>query len=459
MLLNRRSTLVPVTHIILALLISLGVGVTAAIFSQKTLLWLVIPIILFILISNKLYDFLLYAYPVVFLFAQFHIAALDLTRWFLLALLVLLSAYLILRQKLSINPVALGLGLVAFYSIVTSYLSYYPTVSLLKGISLLLLAGFLLLMPPAIQRLYPRIGIKEYILRMYLYLAIAVVLSNAIYYLLRPFSTVGFHSSGSLLAGRFRGWFMTPNGIGALYGIFFIPILWSEIWKRKMGSAKLGLLFVFLLAFIQLLASQSRAGILAGTASLLVLILGPRKWASRVMILGMLGLLVLAIYVASPEDNLIWRFIYRNEVELQGSGRLPVWVATWERFLARPLFGSGLGVADTDSASDSVAFSTGSYSIEKGNSYLAALEELGLVGVTVLIGTLLIPLLRACWKGLNRVRSPEDKSNLVLIAIVIAGLVNTTFEAWLLSAGGIPGLSFWIFASLLLYRGVDLSKR
>jgi hypothetical protein len=365
------------------------------------------------------------------------------------------------RQKLSNNSVALGLGLIALYSMVTSIASYYPTVSLLKSISLLLLAGFLLFMPPVIQRFYPHIGIKKYILRMFLYLAIAIVLSNGIYYLIRPFSTIGFHSSGSLLGGRFRGWFVTPNGIGALYGIFFLPILGFEVGKHRTGVAKIGLIFVFLLATIQLLVSQSRAGILAGITSLLVLILGPKKWASRIMILGMLGLLIFSIYLFSPHDNLILRFIYRNELELIGSGRLPVWIATWKRFLARPLFGSGLGVADTGSVVDRLVFATGGYSIEKGNSYLAALEELGLVGVTVLITTILVPVLRACWRELNlkQVSSSQDKSNLVIVAIVTAGLVNATFEAWLLSAGGILGFSYWIIASLLFYGGNNLKER
>jgi O-antigen ligase len=446
MLINRKFSFIPIT---LALLISLAAGVTSAIFPERTLLIsLSFSLILFILISNKLYDFLLYACPLIFLFAQFQIAAFDLTRWVFLLFLGLVSAFLIRKQDLARNPVALGLSLVAFYSMATSKLSYYPTVSLLKSISLLLLAGFLFFVAPAIQQLHPRIGAKKYMLRMYLHFAIIIVISNAIFFSIKP--------SSSFLGGRYRGWFMNPNGIGAVYGIFFLPILGYEVGKHRMGFAKLGLLLVFLSAVIQLLASQSRAGTAAGVASLLILTLGQKRWPARVIITGMIGLLLLAIFLENPADNLIRRFVYRNEVELPGSGRFPVWIDTWDRFLARPLLGSGLGVSDTGFDMGRVTFTSVGYTIEKGNSFLGALEELGIVGVTILIAALFVPILRACWRELNAVKLPRDKSNLVLIAIVVAGLVNAMFEAWLLSMGGFLGFSFWIFASLLLKKESNL---
>jgi O-antigen ligase len=440
---NTRLSLAPVVLITLGLLISLAVGVTSAIIPEKTsFLWLSVALILFVLASNKLYDFLLYACPLIFLFAQFQMAAFDLTRWFILLLLGLLSAYLIQKRQRARNQVALGLSLVAFYSMITSFMSYYPAVSLLKSISLLSLAGFLFFVPPAVQRLYPHLGAKEYMLRMYLYFAIMIVISNAIFYLIMP--------SSSFLGGRFRGWFMNPNGIGAVYGIFFLPILGFEVGKHKMGFAKLGLLLIFLFAAVELFASQSRAGISAGVASLFVLTVGQKKWSSRVIITGMLGLIILAIYFDNPADNLVRRFVFRNEITLQGSGRFSVWIETWNRISANPLFGSGLGVSDTGSEMQGLVFNTGGYTIEKGNSLLGALEELGLVGVTGLVATLLVPILKACWKGLNAVNLSKNKSNLVLIAIVVAGLVNAGFEAWLLSVGSFPCFSFWLFASLLL---------
>jgi len=382
------------------------------------------------------HDLLLYACPGILLVAQFGSSVIDLARWLLLFLVVFLSARLVREQKLGRNPVAVGIGVLALYTMVTSLLSYYPTISFMKAVSLLLLAGFLLVVPPTLQLLHPGIGPKEHMLRMYMVFAVAIVISNTVYYFLMPGSSYSFYSGTSFLAGRFRGWFINPNGIGLIYGVFFLPILWSEISRHRRGLVKLGLVLTLLLAVIQLLASQSRAGALAGVISLLILILGHRKWPSRIIIITMIGLVIVVTFVGNPEDNPLRRFIFRNEAELPGSGRFPVWIATWNRFLDRIFLGSGLGVADTDTDVGGLAFTTGTYTIEKGNSYLGALEELGLVGTTLMISTLLAPILRACWNGMSTVNQPADQSDLVLIAIVAAGLANAMFEAWLLSVGG-----------------------
>lgn len=402
--------------------------------------------------GTRVYDFLLYACSVASLMAQFPSSAVELVRWLLLPLVGLLSAHSLREQKLGRNPVAIGIGLVAVYTIATSFLSYYPTISFLKSVSLLLLAGFLLVVPPTLQMLHPRVGAKGHMLRMYLHFAVVIVISNAVYYFLMPASSNDFHSGTSFLAGRFRGWFMNPNGIGATYGIFFLPILWFEISRHRMGLAKLGLFLTSLLAVIQLLATQSRAGILAGVTALLVLMLGQKKWLSRTIIVAIIGFVVGVMFLATPENNLILSFMSRNRTDFQAGGRIPVWIDTWDRFLDRPIFGSGLGVANTDADVGGLTLTTGAYSIEKGNSYLGALEELGLMGVAVLTTVLLAPILRACWNGITAVNQPTDESHLVLIAIVAAGLVNAMFEAWLLSAGSFLGFSFWVFGALLLYE-------
>jgi O-antigen ligase len=383
-----------------------------------------------------------------------HMQVFAIGRFVYLLLLGLLSASLVLKQGLAKNPVAFGLGLVGIYSIATSFFSYYPIISSLKGISLLLLGGFLFFVPPAIERLHPGVSSKEYILRMFLYFAVIIVISNGIYYFVNPSTSNDYFSGTSFMNERFRGYFINPNDLAALYGIFFLPILWHEMRKQKTRLARLLLLLIFILTAIELFATGSRAGILAGIVALCILIFGQMRWLSRAMIISIIGVILFGAYVENPENNFARKFIYRNEVTLEGSGRLPVWIETWNKFLDKPVFGCGLGVTGTHSRGKSLTFSSEGYTIEKGNSYLGALEELGLVGVAILLWTLFFPILRVCWKGFNEVKLPSDRSNIVLIAIVIAGLVNATFEAWLLSVGNFLTFSFWIFASLL----VDMEK-
>jgi O-antigen ligase len=351
---------------------------------------------------------------------------------------VLLSIFIVPLNKIRLNPIVIGLALIAFYSMLTSSISYYPLISFMKSISLLLLSVFLLLLKPTIQSLFPQIDAKIYLLRMFLNMSILIVLSNACYFIISP--------DASVLAGRFRGWFVNPNGVGAVYGIFFMPILAYEISKTKLRLTKFGLLFIFILASVELLATQSRAGIASGIISLLILILGQKKWDFRATIMSGLGIISLLIFLYDPKNNIFLRFIYRNETILQGSGRIEVWSEIWNSLSTKPIWGSGLGVSETGAELSGIAFSSIGYVIEKGNSLLAALDELGILGTGLLIIALIFPILEICWKGIIRT---DNHSNLVLIAIVMAGLANSIFEAWLLSVGSIIAFSFWIFASLL----------
>ena len=424
------------------LLICLITGVSSVYLPEYTLiLSFLISVTIIFLIVDKIFDFLFCACLLVFLFAQFRIPAVEFSRWLLLLILGMFSAYLVRNKRFATSPVALGIGLLASYSIITSGLSYYPTISFLKSISLFLLAGFLLFIPPAIDILFSQISPKDFIIRMYFFLAILIVISNTFFFVLAP--------SSSFLAGRFRGWFMNPNGIGAIYGIFLLPIVWFKFSEQKNGVQKFGILLLFILTLVQLLASQSRAGILAGILSLYILFVGQKNLSMRILILGLIVIILLSIYLENPESNLIKQFIYRNETILDGGNRIPKWIDIWNRFLVKPILGSGLGVTDTGQR-DMFAFSSLNYTLEKANSYLGVLEELGIIGLLIIFLSILIPIFKACWKGLIAINLPQEKSSLILIAIIVAGLFNAIFEAWLFSVGSLISLSFWIFAALLL---------
>jgi O-antigen ligase len=242
---------------------------------------------------------------------------------------------------------------------------------------------------------------------------------------------------------------MNPNGVGALYGMFFIPVLAFEFISSKPGLTKFAILIVLILALIECIASQSRAGLLAGFTSLFILVLLRKKFQARVIIILSVVLISGGIIGSNPSNNLFRRFIYRNEQTLLGSGRLPVWIDTWGRFLEHPILGSGLGVSNTGLAPVDVAFTTAGYTIEKGNSYLGMLEELGIVGSLIFIGALIIPLFIYSWTYINSSDPIDTGTTQVLISIMVAGLVNAMFEAWILSAGSVLCYTYWLFMTLL----------
>ena len=131
--------------IFLAFLSSIILGVLPAYLSEdKYLLIFLILLILFVFLSDHRFEILLWLCPLIFLFAQFPIMGLDILRWISLLVLVLFSVYTIRKQKIPVNSISIGLGAIGIYSIATSALSYYPTISLLKSISLLLFSLFIL---------------------------------------------------------------------------------------------------------------------------------------------------------------------------------------------------------------------------------------------------------------------------------------------------------------------------
>jgi O-antigen ligase len=430
-----------ITLTFLAFLNSLVLGALSAYISEERYL-LIFPILLllFALLSNYRYDLLLWLCLLIFLLAQFRLAVFDLSRWIILFLLGLMSIYIIKQEKFSINPIAFGLGAVGVYSAATSIHSYYPAISLMKSVSLLLFSLFIIFVPSAIRRLHPLIGARRYFLKMYLWLAILAVITNVLFYLMMP--------SSSFLGGRFRGWFANPNGLAAIYGIFFVPVLAYALIKSRNSTVRLGIFLVFSLAMVELFATQSRAGITCGIISLLILSLGKVKLPSRVLILIMISLSVVIIYLENPQDNFLRRFVYRNEVVFTGSDRFPVWSSTWKNFLANPIFGSGLGVANTETDSQDLVFRSSDFTIEKANSFLGVLEELGLIGAGLLIMTLL-PLLKKSFREIQSAPFNNYPITLVFASMVFSGLFNSIFEAWLLSVGSFLCFSYWIFAALI----------
>jgi O-antigen ligase len=250
--------------------------------------------------------------------------------------------------------------------------------------------------------------------------------------------------------GRFRGWFVNANDVAAIYGIFFLPVLAHELGKHRRGAAKWVYLVAIVLTGLQLLGSQSRAGIAAGIIAVAVLSIPKRTLPVRLLIAGVTGILVVAVLLNMPIRSQVQRLVLRNEEVFTGSGRIPVWGELWQNIQKKPLFGSGLGVSETTPAGSTTAFTSGDYIIQKGNSYVALVEELGVVGTALVLTLLLIPLLKACARGIRRSGQMGKEPNIALIAIILAGLANATFENWILSVGSTIGFSFWLFAELFI---------
>lgn len=433
------------TKFILVLLSTIAIAfigsLTPSLNNEQIGLIFLLLVMFFLLLVGKLFFSILIILPYVYILSQIPDTIFEYGRWLMLAACCITGLAIILRNKypLKSNTAILALFLIGLFSILISYESYYPIVSILKGLSLILLACCLLCVLSVIN--FQMSGeIRNKLIKVYVIMALVVVISNFLYYLYSP--------STSFILGRFRGWFTNPNGIGAMYGIFFIPLIYSEVINDSRYLYKVSIFIMLILTTIHIVMSQSRAGILAAITGIIIFHFFRYKYINRLKVVFIIVTVISLLYTFTP-NNVIQRYVYRNEPEVSGSSRLLIWQDLLQNIEDRPWLGTGLGVSDTGITGVDIVYKTGGYTQEKSNSYLAMLEELGVVGTSIFVLLVLLPLFRIMVFTYRSNNETSHQTNAIFIAIVWAGLVNAMFEAWILSAGSIIALSFWIFLSLL----------
>jgi len=255
--------------------------------------------------------------------------------------------------------------------------------------------------------------------------------------------------------------FGNPNSLGATMGVVVIPaLLWgvlisegTPLYRRRI--------FALAVAIGLLFSSYSRAGIGAAAVSCLVLCLALRRY--RLLAKGALLALVMAtvVVIRAPmqgddSDSLISAFIYKGkpETELLESRERP-WQRTTEVIREHPWFGSGFGTSATNV--DEVQEKPGVYSSnlathrEHGDSYLAIVQWMGLLGVApfALLALLVAGSAIRVWLWAWRTASPFSPA-IPIAAIVTAGLVHAAFEDWLFAVGYYLCVFFWSLAFALV---------
>lgn len=212
-----------------------------------------------------------------------------------------------------------------------------------------------------------------------------------------------------------------------------------------------GLAFVFGLTC--LLLTGSRAGIAAGAAGILVVLItqlkGPGRW--RYVLAAAAGFVGLALV---SRGVLIDRLV---TVGVDGSGRGALWSVSWQAFLARPFLGHGLGSFPeaimpfiTPPHAPSLVMQGAAH-----NVVLQWLVQTGLVGTLAALGFVAVVARRAV-QGLRRRRRARPLMVGLLAALAVAaghGLVDYALE--------IPGLMFWVawLAGLVLGLAEGSSAR
>ena len=252
--------------------------------------------------------------------------------------------------------------------------------------------------------------------------------------------------------------FGNPNSLGAVMGVVVVPILlWGVLVAEDQQVRQRRLVALALAAFL-LVYATSRAGILASAVSLTVACIALRR--TRLLMKGAFAVVfltaALAVVQVNTFDNLVASFtedvIYKGKPEegLFGSRKSP-WQETVDVIKESPWFGSGFGTDRLQTRQgDSVFRTNEGTNREHGNSYLALLEYVGLLGV-VPFAVMIALLLRMIYLACSWMRRTGDHSQyfVPLTLICTAGLVHAVFEDWLFAVGYYLSVFFWIHVFLL----------
>jgi O-antigen ligase len=253
----------------------------------------------------------------------------------------------------------------------------------------------------------------------------------------------------------------SPNSLGAIEGVVAAPLLLWGALVAPVRSLRLRRAAACLGALYLVYFSVTRAAFLAAFVAMFALLIGLRR--QKLMIQGLIGAACLAAItaIAVPrhfeelKSSFTEGVIYKGHREqgLLGS-RLTPWQETVQVIQANPYFGSGFGASfqgDKPFGEGGKFSSTSQTNRERGSSYLAITEWVGLLGIMpfVLLILIVIGAIARVYYWMRRTGSASHYS-VPLMMVLAAGLTHACFEDWLFAVGYYLTILFWSFAFLLM---------
>jgi O-antigen ligase len=338
----------------------------------------------------------------------------------------------------------------AGWALLTAVWSYNPEVSLQRGIYLLFIisAGIF-----SGSLWYKKFFNLNFLLPVNL---VAVILS-----FLSLIS--GFPSGNWLLIDvlAFRGFMTHPNTLASLIMFSFFPVLVLLFRiignKNENSNADFGMLKIILLIFIVIInllllaVTFSRAAVLS---VLLFVNLVMLTYHIKYLILTyfVLLLLVLISLFLLPD---IPKYIYKQYI-VKGTDSIMAsrYKLIEDSYLAAKNGGiKGLGYGVSDSTIKNPVYSNPGTGVrEKGNSFLALIEETGWIGLFLFI----FPVIYPVYYGVRK-KIKFTQEIMTILFILISLFVHAQFEGWLTGVAFFSLLYYFLFFGSLL-RSLSLQS-
>lgn len=255
--------------------------------------------------------------------------------------------------------------------------------------------------------------------------------------------------------------FGNPNSLGAVMGVAVVPLLAWGILDVDSESQRRRRILAFVLGLGLLVYSRSRAGMLAGIGASSFLLLNLRNYRlfARFAMMGVAALALVGLWnpdlIGRSAEGVSENLVYKGH---RGGGilasRREPWDATMATIREHPYLGGGFGTTQTGAENEkgaSAISTTSGTSREHGNSYLALLEWVGILGILpflMLVGGMVLEVGKV---GRYMRRTLDGTHPAVPLAMVcLAGFIHAMFEDWLFAVGYYLSVFLWCLAFCLM---------
>jgi exopolysaccharide production protein ExoQ len=244
-------------------------------------------------------------------------------------------------------------------------------------------------------------------------------------------------STAAELLGAWRGLATQKNGLGSISAI--ATLLWLQAWLNRESRLWL-VLSCGSAAVVCLIFSRSSTSIMATAfASVLLLMLSRSPPSLRRYMPYLIGIFVVTLMIYSLAVlNLVpgLGFVLKPITMITGkdltfSGRTAIWAVINDHIAYRPLLGTGYGAywvgeGVTSSPSYDMVRRLYWYPTEAHNGYLDVINDLGYVGVAVLVAFLLTYLRQ----GLRLFRTARQQGAMYLALLFQQLIANLSESRW-----------------------------